>query len=344
MKPGDLLNILFVTDTWRPHINGVVRSLEQTILELERLGHHTKVIGPRDFHTLTVPRYPELDLVFPGVRKRRMRVAIGDFTPDHIHIATEGFLGMSARRYARYYNIPVSTAYHTQIPMYLRKYFYIPQPISYGILRRFHNPKHRPHSVMVSTNTMKQQLESKGFKDIMIRPLGFDASVFYPRPRHPRPRPVLLFAGRVAIEKNVKAFLALDRLGLYDLVVVGDGPKRKEYQADFPRVSFLGMRVGDELAEVYSDADVLVFPSLTDTFGMVIIEAMACGTPVAAFPAPGPIDIIEEGRNGSVHSSLAKAVEGALSVDREQTANIALLKYSWQESTRQFMEAVHHVR
>jgi glycosyltransferase involved in cell wall biosynthesis len=337
------LNILFVTDTWRPHINGVVRSLEQTIHELEQLGHQTKVVGPCDFRTLQVPRYPDLDIVFPGVRKRRLKAVIGDFIPDHIHIATEGFLGMSGRRYARYYNIPISTAYHTQIPMYLKKYFYIPQPISYTILRRFHNPKRRRHPVMVSTLTMKQQLESKGFKDVMIRPLGFDSLIFYPRPREPRKKPVLLFAGRVAIEKNVKAFLALDTLKKYDLVVVGDGPKRKEYEKEYPNVRFLGMKIGSELADVYSYADVLVFPSLTDTFGMVIIEAMACGTPVAAFPAPGPIDIIEPGLNGAIDKSLAKAVEVALKVDREQTAKIALMKYSWQESTRQFIEVLHSV-
>jgi glycosyltransferase involved in cell wall biosynthesis len=337
------LNILFVTDTWRPHINGVVRSLEQTIHELEQLGHNTKVIGPGDFRTLQVPRYPDLDLVFPGVRKRRLKAVIGDFIPDHIHIATEGFLGMSGRRYARYYNIPISTAYHTQIPMYLKKYFYIPQPISYTILRRFHNPKKRRHPVMVSTLTMKTQLESKGFKDVMIRPLGFDSLIFFPRPREPRNKPVLLFAGRVAIEKNIKAFLALDALKKYDLVVVGDGPKRKEYEREYPNVTFLGMKIGPELADVYSYADVLVFPSLTDTFGMVIIEAMACGTPVAAYPAPGPIDIIEPGLNGAIDQSLAKAVDIALKVDREQTASIALMKYSWQESTRQFIEVLHSV-
>jgi len=338
------MNILFITDTWKPHVNGVVRSLEHTIIELEALGHHTKVIGPRDFRTLHVPRYKELDVVFPGVRKHQLTAKLDGFIPDHIHIATEGFLGMSGRHYAKFHRIPMSTAYHTQIPMYLKKYFYIPQPLSYQILRRFHNPKHRPHSVMVSTMTMKKQLEAKGFKDLIIRPLGFDAAVFYPRPREPRPRPRLLFAGRVAIEKNVKAFLALDRLGLYDLVVVGDGPKRKEYETHYPAVTFLGMKEHEALAQVYAQADVLVFPSLTDTFGMVIIEAMACGTPVAAYPAPGPIDIIEPGINGAFHVDLHQAVQAALVVDRDQTAAVALMKYSWHQSTMEFIEAVNTIR
>jgi len=335
------MNILFITDTWKPHVNGVVRSLEHTIKELEAMGHQTKVIGPRDFRTLPVPRYPDLDVVFPGVSKAKLKAKLKGFTPHHIHIATEGFLGMSGRRYAKHYKIPISTAYHTQIPMYLKKYFYIPQPISYQVLRRFHNPKRRPHPVMVSTVTMKQQLESHGFKDIRIRALGFDAAVFYPRPRTIQLRPQLLFAGRVAIEKNIRAFLALDALNQYDLVVVGDGPKRKEYEAEFPRVRFLGMKTHDDLALVYAQADVLVFPSLTDTFGMVIIEAMACGTPVAAFPAPGPIDIIEQGKNGYLSDDLSIAVRECLSVSREQTAAIALQRYSWSESTRQFIDVVH---
>lgn len=339
MKP---LNILFITDTWKPHINGVVRSLEHTIKELETMGHQTKVIGPQDFRTLHVPRYPELDVVFPGVRRAQIKALLVNFTPHHIHIATEGFLGMSGRRYAKHYNIPISTAYHTQIPMYLKKYFYIPQPFSYNILRRFHNPKRRPHPVMVSTNTMKTQLESHGFKDICIRALGFDASVFYPRPRTANPRPQLLFAGRIAIEKNVRAFLALDECNLYDLVVVGDGPKRVEYTLEYPRVTFLGMKVHDELAQIFAQADVLVFPSLTDTFGMVIIEAMACGTPVAAYSAPGPIDIIEQGRNGYISDDLNIAVRECLSVSRATTALIALEKYSWSESTRQFIDVVDH--
>jgi len=334
------MNILFITDTWKPHVNGVVRSLEHTIKELEAMGHTTKVIGPRDFRTLPLPRYPDLDVVFPGVRKAQLKAKLKDFTPHHIHIATEGFLGMSGRRYAKYYHIPISTAYHTQFPMYLKKYLYIPQPLTYQVLRRFHNPKRYPHPVMVSTMTMKQQLESHGFKDIRIRSLGFDSSVFYPRPRKQLPRPQLLFAGRVAIEKNVRAFLALDALNLYDLVVVGDGPKRREYEAEFPRVQFLGMKMHDELAQVYAQADVLVFPSLTDTFGMVIIEAMACGTPVAAYPAPGPIDIIEQGKNGYLSADLSVAVRECLQISRETTATIALNKYSWTESARQFMAAL----
>lgn len=334
------MNILFITDTWKPQINGVVRSIEHTVEELEQLGHHTRVIGPGLFHTLNVPRYPELDLVFPGVTKRRLKELLSDFEPDHIHIATEGFLGMSGKRFARYYNIPMSTAYHTQFPMYLKKYFYIPERFTFSIIRRFHNPLSNPYPVMVSTNTMKQQLEDKGFSHIRIRALGFDDALFYPRPRRIKSKPQLLFAGRVAIEKNIKAFLNLSDQVEYDFVVVGDGPKRKEYEIEYPRVTFLGYKEKEELANVFSDADCLVFPSLTDTFGMVIIEAMACGTPVAAYPSPGPIDIIIEGVNGAMDTDLLKAIERALSVSRESTSDHAKRHYSWKESTKQFIDII----
>ena len=334
------MNILFITDTWKPHINGVVRSIEHTVEELEHLGHHVKVIGPGLFHTLNVPRYPELDLVFPGVSKRKLSEILDGFEPDHIHVATEGFLGMSGKRYARYYNIPMSTAYHTQFPMYLKKYFYIPERFTFSIIRRFHNPLSKPYPVMVSTNTMKEQLENKGFRHIQIRALGFDDALFYPRSRTTNQKPQLLFAGRVAIEKNIKAFLELSVHSDYDLVVVGDGPKRSEYEREYPNVTFLGYKEKEELAQVFSDADCLVFPSLTDTFGMVIIEAMACGTPVAAYPSPGPIDIIIEGVNGAIDTDLLKAVERALTVSRPTTADHAKSHYSWKESTKQFIEII----
>lgn len=334
------MNIVFITDTWKPHINGVVRSIEHTIEALNHLGHQTKVIGPNAFRTLHVPRYPELDLVFPKVSVRRMHDALDGFIPDHIHVATEGFLGMSGKRYARYHKIAMSTAYHTQFPMYFKKYFFIPEFMMYNILRRFHNPKKYPSPVIVSTMTIKQHLASKGFKNLYIRPLGFDDHLFYPRERKASVKPQLLFAGRVAIEKNVKSFLKLAANPEYELVVVGDGPKRSDYAKQFPTVTFLGYKEKEALADVFAQADCLVFPSLTDTFGMVIIEAMACGTPVAAYPSPGPIDIIEEGVNGAIDADLSQAVKRALTVSRESTAAHAKAHYSWGESAKQFLEII----
>lgn len=335
------MNILFITDTWKPHINGVVRSIEHTIEELHRRGHQTMVIGPHMFRTLQVPRYPELDLVFPGVSSQKLSLVLGDFRPDHIHLATEGFLGMSGKRYAQKHHISMSTAYHTQFPMYLKKYFYIPERLTFQILRRFHQSKRQPFPVMVSTPTMKHYLSDRGFDQLTIRPLGFDEELFYPRERVLNIKPQVLFVGRVAIEKNIKAFLDLSTTLDYDFVVVGDGPKRKEYEDRYPTVRFLGYKEKEELAQAYSNADCLVFPSLTDTFGMVIIEAMACGTPVAAYPVTGPIDIIETGRNGSVHNDLATAIKEALQVSRDETARLAKQRYSWATSTTTFLQIIN---
>ena len=335
------MNILFVSDTWKPQINGVVRSIEHTVVELEKLGHTTKVIGPSLFRFLRFPRYPELELVFPRVSVNAFHQALDGFSPDHIHVATEGFLGMSGKRYARNRKIAMSTAYHTQFPMYFKKYFFIPEFVMYFILRRFHNPKKNPFPIIVSTMTMKQHLASKGFRNLHIRPLGFDDNLFYPRERKTSAKPQLLFAGRVAIEKNVKSFLKLSANPEYELIVVGDGPKRSDYAKQYPMVTFLGYKEKEALADVFAQADCLVFPSLTDPFGMVIIEAMACGTPVAAYPSPGPIDIIEPGVNGAIDADLSQAVKRALTVSRESTAAHAKAHYSWRESAKQFIEIIH---
>lgn len=326
------MKILIVTDAWHPQVNGVVRTLQTTRTELEKLGHTVEVIAPDSFRTVPMPTYPEIRLaVRPGAKLRRM---IDAMAPDAIHIATEGPLGFSARRYCLNRNIPFTTAYHTRFPEYIRDRAPVPLRLSYAIVRRFHGPA---HAVMVATPSIEADLRARGFKNIRRWTRGVDTELFRPRSKalfDDLPRPVFLYVGRVAVEKNIEAFLSLDLPGTK--VVVGDGPQRAELQAKFPAVRFLGAKHGDDLAAHYAAADVFVFPSRTDTFGLVLLEALASGVPVAAYPVPGPLDVLDGSSVGILDEDLRAACLKALEVPAEACRDYAL-NFSWRASAEQFL-------
>jgi glycosyltransferase involved in cell wall biosynthesis len=332
------LRILLVTDAWAPQINGVVVSLRNTIDWLERWGHCVEVLSPEGFRTFPMPTYPEIPLaILPG-RKVAQRMRTNP--PDAVHIATEGPLGVAARSYCVRHKLAFTTAYHTCFPEYVRPRFGVPISWTYAWLRWFHGPS---SAIMVGTPAIHSLLEERGFKRVVDWSRGVDTQLFHPQRDRETAfrRPVFLFVGRVAIEKNIAAFLELDLPGTK--VVVGDGPQRLELQRRFPQAVFVGMKTGEELASYYQSADVFVFPSLTDTFGLVMLEAMACGTPVAAYPVRGPIDVIKDPAVGVLDSDLRAAALQALSLDRTGVRRYAEA-YSWEHCSRQFLAHLVPVR
>ena len=333
-RPG-LERVLIVTDAWAPQVNGVVRTLSTTAAELRRLGHTVDIIGPDRFRTIPCPTYPEIRLsLFP---RRRLARLIEGFMPCALHIATEGPLGIAARRWALRNGQRFTTAFHTRFPDYLQARTRIPARITYAWLRRFHRPS---AGLMVATPSLAADLGARGFRNIKAWSRGVDTKLFRPAlPGEARedwglPRPIFLYVGRVAVEKNIRAFLDLDLPG--SKVVVGDGPQLAALRRDYAGVHFAGARFGAELARAYAGADVFVFPSRTDTFGLVIIEALACGTPVAAYPVTGPIDIITDPAVGATDTDLRAAALRALDSDRAACRLHAEL-YSWQATTEMFL-------
>lgn len=325
------MRIVIATDAWTPQINGVVTTLRNTIYELERTGHTVKVIAAEGMATFPCPSYPDIRLaIAPGRHVRRIMEA---FAPDAVHIATEGPIGLATRRYCLKQRRPFTTAYHTQFPEYVHARCRLPVSILYRWMRRFHGPS---TAMMVPTREIHRRLERRGFRNLSYWSRGVDTQLFRPAPRDradARP-PIFLYAGRVAVEKNIEAFLLLDLPGTK--WVVGDGPARRALQNAFPHVLFHGMKLGRELAHFYQQADVFVFPSRTDTFGLVMVEAMACGTPVAAFPVAGPVDVIQDRRTGVLDVDLRTAALAALSLDRAAVRQHAL-GFSWADATRQFV-------
>jgi glycosyltransferase involved in cell wall biosynthesis len=320
-----------VTDAWAPQINGVVVTLRNTIAWLERLGHEVRVLSTEGLRTMPMPTYPEIPLaIFPGSEVAR---TIRDFDPDAVHIATEGPLGAAARRYCVKNAMSFTTAYHTCFPEYVQPRFGVPLAWTYAWLRWFHAPS---SAILVGTPAIRRLLESRGFRNVADWSRGVDTELFQPGAERftEYPRPVFLFVGRVAIEKNIAAFLELELPGTK--VVVGDGPQRRELERRFPDAVFTGARTGAELASFYQRADVFVFPSLTDTFGLVLLEAMACGTPVAAYPVRGPIDVILDPTVGVLRANLGSAAVEALSLDRMAVRRYAQ-RYSWEHCSRQFL-------
>ena len=329
------MRILIVTDAWSPQINGVVTTLQNTIRELSRLGHVVDTITPDGFRTIPCPTYPEIRLsIASGARVAKM---IDAFMPDAVHIATEAPLGLAARRHCLRAARPFTTAYHTQFPEYIHARSRLPVGVTYKWMRWFHGPA---KAVMVGTPDMMQRLSKRGFRNLAMWSRGVDTTVFRPRPRESltAQRPISLYVGRVAIEKNIESFLMLDLPGTK--WIVGDGPAREELERRFPSARFFGAKTGDDLAWHYSQADVFVFPSRTDTFGLVLIEAMACGTPVAAYPVVGPIDVIRDSRAGVLSDDLAKAALAAMRLDR-QAARRYGETFSWAHATRQFVANLH---
>lgn len=324
------MRILIVTDAWSPQVNGVVTTVRNTVRELGLLHHDVGLITPDGFRTLPCPTYPEIRLaIAPGPRVCRM---IEEFEPDAVHIETEAPLGMAARRHCIASGYPFTTAYHTQFPEFVHARCRLPLGVTYRAMRWFHDPA---GAVMVPTAEMRRRLELRGFVNLAHWSRGVDTELFAPAERLELPgRPIFLYAGRVAVEKSIADFLRLDLPGTK--WVVGDGPARAVLEARFPDAVFHGVKHGADLAYYYQQADAFVFPSRTDTFGLVLIEAMACGTPVAAYPASGPIDVIREPSVGILSEDLHGAALAALDLDRSAVHRYAL-RYSWAAATQQFL-------
>jgi len=329
--------IVIVTDAWRPQVNGVVRSIENTNRELTRMGVEVAMITPDAYPSIPMPTYPEIRLSM--ARYGRVAHAIESYAPDYVHIATEGPLGLMARHWCLKHGMGFSTTYHTRFPEYVAARIPVPMSWLYAYVRWFHNGG---GVCMVATESLRQELEGHGLDNLRLWSRGIDLDLFHPRPRTERPfglpRPIFMTVGRVAVEKNLPAFLDLDLPG--SKVVVGDGPERENLQKRYPDVTFTGARFGEELAASYAEADVFVFPSRTDTFGNTILEALASGVPVAAFPVTGPVDIIPgDGKAGILNDDLHLACKAALACSRDHARALAET-FSWERATRQFLDNV----
>ncbi|RAK59241.1 glycosyltransferase family 1 protein [Phenylobacterium hankyongense] len=333
------MRILLATDAWEPQVNGVVRTLTRVTAELRAMGHTVEVVSPDQFKTFPLPTYAEIKVaigVYEPVQER-----FKAFEPEAIHIATEGPIGLAARRICVEWKLPFTTSYHTRFPEYVSARLPLPLAAGYAYMKWFHKPSGR---LMVATPTMRDELTGHGFRNISSWSRGVDTEAFHPRgPSDPDvfeglARPVFLYVGRVAVEKNIEAFLGLDLPGTK--VVVGPGPQLEELKAKYPTTVFVGSKSGEELSAHYACADVFVFPSLTDTFGLVILEAMASGTPVAAYPAPGPIDIIPGSGAGALAASATEGLREAcldcLKLDRKQVRAFAE-KFSWRACAEDFV-------
>jgi glycosyltransferase involved in cell wall biosynthesis len=326
------MNIALVSDAWTPQVNGVVRTLTAVTRELGTQGHRVVTVTPDLFRTLPCPTEPELRLAIgPG---RRLARLLDGLSPEAIHISTEGPLGLAARRYCLKRGAAFTTAFHTRFPEYLSARFAVPAGWSYAALRRFHAPS---RGVMVATDRLDRELRARGFTNLLRWNRGVDAELFNPARRTAHDgleRPIFLSVGRLAVEKNLPAFLDLDLPGTK--VVVGDGPLLPVLSRRYPRARFLGRREGEALAEVYASADVFVFPSLTDTFGLVLLEALASGLPVAAFPVTGPLDVLEGAPVGRLDTDLRRAALAALAISRADCRRHALA-YDWSSCAKQFL-------
>lgn len=329
--------LVIVTDAWHPQVNGVVRSIENTNRELAKMGVEVSMVTPERFASIPCPTYPEIRLSIAWYR--RVAREIEKHNPSYVHIATEGPLGLTARRWCLRKHMPFSTSYHTRFPEYVSARLPIPESWLYAFIRWFHNGG---AGCMVATPSLARELSAKGMKNLMPWSRGIDATQFHPMPLEERPfglpRPIFMTVGRVALEKNLPAFLDLDLPG--SKVVVGDGPARAELEERYPDVHFTGIKLGEDLAKAYAQADVFVFPSLTDTFGNTILEALASGVPVAAYPVTGPLDIIgEESLVGALNDDLQAACLAALSASREKARELAM-QYSWEAATLQFINNI----
>ena len=328
----DKLRIAIVTDAAPPQVNGVVRTLKQLGKELEGLGHKVMYITPDLFRTIPLPTYKEIRIALGA--KHRVAELLENFRPDAIHIATEGPLGLAARRYCLKSGRSFTTSFHTRFPEYLHARFRVPEKWTYSLVRRFHAPA---TAVMAATPLLISELEGRGFNNLRLWSRGVDTNLFKPRlaPGEATSKePLWLYVGRVAVEKNIDAFLDLDLPGTKK--VVGDGPRLELLKKKYPSAEFPGALFGEELAEAYADADCFVFPSKTDTFGLVLIEALASGTPVAAYPVQGPLDVIADAPVGRLDNDLRSACLAALDADPD-TCRAYAMNFSWEACSRQFL-------
>lgn len=333
------MKIAIATDAWRPQVNGVVRTYEYTVRELSALGHDVLLLMPDDHRTVPCPTYPSIRLALcPG---RSLTRRLDAFRPDAIHIATEGPIGHAARRYCLRRRIPFTSSLHTQFPEYVRMRLPIPTDWTYAYLRRFHGAACR---TLVPTPSQQQRLLDRGFENVVVWTRGVDTDVFKPNGNHfppveflDLPRPIFIYMGRVAIEKNIESFLDLDLPG--SKMVVGDGPDLLDLRHRYPAVTFVGYKFGAELATYLAAANVFVFPSKTDTFGIVMLEAMACGLPVAAYPVTGPIDVVESGKTGVLHEDLRTAALAALEIDPAHCVAYAR-QNTWRRCAESFADSL----
>ncbi len=334
-KDRRCMKILIVTDAWEPQVNGVVRTLKMTTRHLQDMGHEVHILSPLDFRSIPCPTYPEIALAMTTRRQVEKRIQAID--PDCMHIATEGPLGWLARGLAKRHDWPFTTAYHSRFPEYVHARFRLPTAISYAVLRRFHNAA---RATLAPTPAIVEDLKSRGFSQARLWSRGVSLDTF--RPEGPtlarNSSPVFLYVGRLAVEKQVHKFLDLDLPG--EKWVAGTGPEEEKLRARYPNVRWFGVLSGEELATVYRSADVLVFPSVTDTFGLVMVEAMACGTPVAAYPVHGPIDVVGLDSDGGVlDQDLRAACLAALGKPRDKV-RLHAEQFNWPAATRQFEQAL----
>jgi glycosyltransferase involved in cell wall biosynthesis len=326
------LKVLIVTDAWKPQVNGVVTTLEILGHELAAMGHQVRYATPEGRFSIPLPTYPEIRLaIFP---RQGLEKVIREFAPDAVHIATEGTMGLSARAICLKHGIEFTTAFHTRYPEYVHARFpFIPESLVWTIERWFHGAG---VATMARTPAMKRELEARGFKNVRLWEGGVDMERFRPIPDAtlPFPKPIFLYVGRVSVEKNIEAFLDLDLPGTK--VVVGPGPARDALARKYPAVKFLGPKSGEDLVRAYAASDVTVFPSLTDTFGLVMLESLSCGTPVATFPREVMLDVVGNCPAAALDTDLGAACRRALTLPREQ-ARPFVLNHSAGASTRQFL-------
>jgi len=331
------LRIAIVSDAWRPQINGVVRTIETIVKLLQAEGHEVEVFGPDRFRTLPCPTYPEIRLsLFPAARLNHM---LKLFAPDAIHLVTEGPLGWAARSFCLSRNIPFTTAYHTRFPEYVHARIRLPLSWSYAFVRRFHAPS---AAVLVVAQSIRDELAARGFKNLVPWSRGVDIAAFRPQPREELAdgRPIWLYAGRLAIEKNIKAFLDLDLPGTK--WVVGGGPQMKELQRRYKTARFFGSVDTEELARRYAQADCFVFPSRTDTFGLVMVEALASGVPVAGYPVPGPLDVVTSPKVGALNEDLRTACLAAVGCE-PAACRAHAETFTWAECAHQFRDTLRPI-
>jgi len=328
------MRVLVATDAWHPQVNGVVRTLTSLARHARRIGVEIEFLTPEGFATFGLPTYPGLRCAIPWPGEIARRIAKA--RPDAIHIATEGPLGFMVRRYCRQRGIPFTTSYTTRFPEYLSARFPIPEALSYAVLRHFHGAA---AVTMVSTPSLMKELSARGFRNLGMWTRGVDTELFRPERALPLdlPRPIFVSVGRVAVEKGLPDFLSLDLPGTK--MVIGDGPELEPLRRCFPDARFLGPLADEVLAGHVAAADVFVFPSRTDTFGLVQLEALACGVPVAAFPVTGPRDVLGGTAVGVLDEDLRAACLGALKLSRE-ACRVFALGYSWEASARQFADHV----
>jgi len=325
------VRLLIITDAWYPQINGVVRTLSTTRDKLIERGHQVEVLAPERFKNLPCPTYPEIRLALctPASVGRHIEAA----APQAVHIATEGPLGWAARAWMKRRRLPFTSSFHTMFPQYLKLRFGLPETVSFSGIRRFHGGA---TATMYSTPTLRAMLEEHGFENLVRWVRGVDTDIFTPGPAAELPfaRPIQVYVGRIAVEKSIEDFLRLDTPGTK--VVVGDGPQRQELTERYPEVRFLGTLRGEELVRHYRAADVFVFPSRTDTLGLVMLEALACGVPVAAYPVQGPLDVVGNTGAGVLSEDLTAAVQAAIGIDPGRCRARAL-EFSWDQSVEEFL-------